>query len=571
MSWNANKSRIPKRRNKIQLLQTLFNLQPWYSSGTGSAQSAPPPPVDQNITTVLGKAAPAPISGNVPATALPPLPELFVPPTSPPTEETASVQSAEDTASVPLPQLLSGLVLPLEVLTRDNDTSTGDLARIVQRIVALGFTAVEVPFSFLDIYSSNYLPNLVRRCSATTDADFRQQLVPPGFPVNTLNGVPLPPVLGVVTNSTKIPSCNWYLGGVEGVDLFIDIIRVLLTNGLDVVVQNTDVDSVVSDPNGWISQWVSLGATLSSLPATSGQLYVSPLLTRGVDQIQWTSQNSVPGLQDLYQTVFYAVDQVLPRTLYLVEGLNGSDFTDSTTLLRQTQSTTRNGRIVPLADTLDSLTNFTSQFEFLETQGVCIGTCETYELAAVVDTASTSNTSSTFLSNSTWFALSDQPQNLTWDEVSYLTGIGLKPWYSPRSAYSPLPGQLPRATLDAQAAEYTDTPCSVEVVLQAQGDSTPSTAVVMLNVTNAKTVSVTPPYEIQFNSSSIQAGLQAFGANTLKSSFGSVTLTLDEYYDILWPNSTNSVSVFVVSQLVSANVSDASVSLAGLVCTTTVM
>ena len=481
------------------------------------------------------------------------------------------MQSAEDTSSVPLPQLQSGLVLPLEVLTRDNDTSTGDLARIVQRTIALGFTAVEVPFSFRDIYNPDYLPNLVRRCSATTDADFRQQLVPPGYPVITLNGVALPTVLGVVANSTKIPSCNWYLGGVEGVDLFIDIIRVLLTNRLDVVVQNTDTDLVVADPNGWIAQWVSLSATLSALPATSGQLYVSPLLTRGADQIQWTSQNSVPGLQDLYQTLFYAVDQVLPNTLYFVEGLNGSDFTDSTTLLRQTQSTTRNRRVVPLADTLQGLTNFTSQFGFLETQGVCIGTCETYELAAVVDTLGTSNGSSMFLSNSTWFALSERPQNLTWDEVSYLSGIGLKPWYSPRSAYSPLPGQLPRATLGAQSAEYTDTPCSVEVTLQAQSDSVPSTAVVMLNVTNDKTVSVTPPYEIQFNSSSIQAGLQALGASTLRSSFGSVTLTLGEYHDILWPNSTNSVSLFVVSQLVSANVSDASVSLAGLVCTTTVM
>lgn len=555
------------RFDKINLCSRLFGLTPWYGIGA-SAQSAPAePPPPQVITTILGAAPPASVSGNVPPSTPPPAEQLAVQSSS------ASVQS-EGSAVLqqPLSKPLSGLVFPFEALQVSNDTGRGDLARQIQRIVALGLTAVIVPFSFENITDQAYLPDLVRECNATAEADFRASLLPPDFDPITLAGMPLPQPLGIVTNSTKIPACNWYFADINGLQRFLSLVRVFLQNGLDVVLQNTDTALILDDPSAWVTRWVELSTHLVDLQILSGRLHISPLKAEGAAQLQWASQNGNPGLTDIYRTVFPAIDQLLPEVLYLIEGVGGNDFTGATPLLQQTQSSPRNGRVIPVAADLAGLTNATTQFEYLAKDGVCLtaSLCTFYTLASTtrlpIDPAYIP-----FLRNSTWFAEAIDPVDFSWAEVANLTVIGLRPWYSPQSAYNRLPGEAIRAVVGQQSSGFSDYPCNATVTLSEVSSGFPATALLSVTVTNLKDVTLTPPYELQVNSTSLQQGIQAFGISNYRAGSGSITGTLNNYYDILWPRGKNSVTALFVVQLGATTLTNITVGAAGLVCSTVVL
>ena len=461
--------------------------------------------------------------------------------------------------------------MPLESLLRHNDTSRGDLARQIQRIIALGFTAVRIPFSFNDIARSDYLSGFVRQCNATDENDFRMQLLPPDFPAYQLSAVSLLEPLGIVRNSTVVPSCNWYLKGVTGLQLFFDIVGVFLDNGLDVILQNIDTSLVKTNANAWITNWVELSTYFANMPATSGTVFISPLQLKEAGEFQWASQNGVPGLTELYKTVLSAIDVVLPNVVYVIEGVQGNDFMSASTFLQQTISSARNGRIVPLADTIDAVANFSGQFGYLTDEGICLtaGRCQTYTLAAVVQTVSSAY--DVFLGNSTWVAVLNDPTDPSWESIMNLTSIGLRPWFAARSAYNPLPGQPVRAVVEQQSATFGEYSCNATVkFLETGSDTYPANSVVSVTVANLKDVSVEPPYDIQVNSSNIQSALQVFGGLQLRSALGSYTSSLQEYHNILWPLGQNSISQVSIVQLSGPLVSNVTVSVAGLPCFTVV-
>lgn len=467
-----------------------------------------------------------------------------------------------------IPKPLSGIVFPLQTLERYDDTSRGDLARQIQRIVALGFTSVLLPFSFNEIGKDDYLPNLVRECNATTEEDFRATLLPPDFDPIVLAGLPLPEPLGIVPDSSIIPVCNWYLSEIKGLERFLSIVRVFLQNGLVVVLQNTDGFGAIDNPTAWITNWVKLSTQLVDLRENlSGRLFLSPLNNTDIQQVQWDSQSNNAGLTDLYRTLLPAIDNVLPTVNYLLEGAGGYDFSQARPLLQQTQSSPRNGRIVPLADSLSSITNLTTQYEYMQNDGVCLTAdlCTYYNLATVTTLPYAAEYQG-FLLNGTWYAQLQDSAAPSWAEVANMTRIGLRPWYSPRSAYNPLPGEPLRAVVGAQAAPYTDFPCRADYAVYDVSDSFPATGVLSVNVTNLKDVTVTPPYEVQVASSSLQQALQVFGASQLAYSQGLVTATLDQYYDILWPAGKNMISLNFIVQLTDAALQNVTISVGGLLC-----
>ena len=243
-----------------------------------------------------------------------------------------------------------------------NRTADGDLLVVLQRMRALGFDAVKIPFSFYDVSSPTYLDGAIRTCQVTSQAVIRQSVLPPGFDTQTVIGKQLPQIVGTTTGV-----CNAYLAGFHGVDRLIQAVNMTLINGMNVILENTDGDIALSDPAGWILSWVQLATRLSLLEANQSVL-ISPLDTTSAPGLQWASHDNLPGINDLFKTVLAALNPLLPHTVLLLGGQKGDDFTDASTFLQQTLSTNRGPRIVPYAigDPLANTTGLEGRFLYLE-------------------------------------------------------------------------------------------------------------------------------------------------------------------------------------------------------------
>ena len=443
-----------------------------------------------------------------------------------------------------------------------NRTADGDLLVVLQRMRALGFDAVKIPFSFYDVSSPTYLDGAIRTCQVTSQAVIRQSVLPPGFDSQVLIGKQLPQIVGTTTGV-----CNAYLSRFQGVDRLIQAVNMTLLNDMNVILENTDGDIALSDPAGWILSWVQLAVRVSLLGANRSVL-VSPLDTTMAQGLQWASHANLPGINDLFKTVLAALDPVLPHTVLLLGGQEGDDFTDASTFLQQTLSTDRSSRIVPYAigDPLANITGFEERFLYLGDRGVCLtqDTCRRYELAMDVH-AGVNVTNITAVSGSSWVAEAADPTDLTWGEVANLVSIGLVPWYSPPSAYNIQPAPA-FSIVVAEGVDYTAYPCVASLAVSHIGTVQPYNAVLNVLVRNTRYETLIPPYQIGVMSSTIQGVVGVLGQRNFTAGTGSTNITMSNYFDVLFPNATNAAEIVVVAQLNSSTIGAFDVSVAGKKC-----
>ena len=490
---------------KVQLLQTLMTLRPWYTSSSGAATESAPM---FDLTPVQTQLLAAP---------------------------------------------LRGIEFVISTLLETNDKLFGDLLTVTQRWKLLGFNTIYLPFSFEDLTNTTYFTDLVRDCAAANDTRIKTSVQPSDLPPGLLNGYRVPNVANVTDASSTV--CNSYIQPGTTRDVFVQILELLSESGVDVLLINTDIQMALSEPINWLTQWVDLAVTLPN-----GTL-LCPLDTAS-DDTTWDSGQKSPGLSDLYATLLPALSGVSPDSPIFLMGVDGNDFSSAANFLRSVSSSSTLSNItVALAGDSSSLSSENN------TVGCTEAYCGTFPLTFVLNASSPSvlqqNVS---LMNSTWFAQLSDPLRPKFDELLNLQAAGLKPWYGASTAYNPsyTLGSA-NVVLGVEAGNYDDFPCYANVSTYFASSQPPFTAVLDINITNAMYTSLVPPYSTTVNLTDALAIQTVFG-HPFDYLNGILTVSFQQYHDILFPDTLNSQKMTAIVDSASGSTDVSSLFLNGMAC-----
>lgn len=232
-----------------------------------------------------------------------------------------------------------------------SDPLSGDFSTTVQRIKALGFNAVRLPFSFKDLAKS---PNNFSHsnCPTATNAQLLANLTNPS--VTPANGTSIPALSYAPTRGNNM--CNDYLPNTSTMDRFIWIIDFFARNGFYVLIDDhlrEDQTILNSGVSSWANQWKDLATRIKNgMPASSSSKVMFDLLNEPDNfGIRWEASGANPSLATAYLTAMDAISTVLPNNIYMVEGTGqsginanwGDGFATNKTLISQSGLSDPNG------------------------------------------------------------------------------------------------------------------------------------------------------------------------------------------------------------------------------------
>lgn len=503
---------------KVQLLQHLQQLTPWY------APQAP------EATSPLNTGS-----------------------------QQADVQSFDGPVIIPPPALfaasLHGIVLPLELLLSSNATALGDLPTIVQRLKALGFNAVQLPF----MHAANI--SLTHPCTQSNQSTLLEHVVGP--PISNAAAV----AQGALPNVTYLPVneiCNEYAVGLSWLQTVAASAEVIVQNGMHVLLQDTDLGLAMHNPAQWLTDWASLATNLLNLP--QDQLILGVLSDTNLSTT-WDSEGS-PGFGELIQTAMGVILPILPQSTFAVEGLRGDDFTSSAAFFAQLVSQGYSNRLTAYYDrrlqTEQDDPSLYSNFTSLGTQGVCLTQASCNQLVLVEHITLGQNLTAQ-AKGGNWFVSLQDPVAITHADVSKLAvEDGLAPWYTPKSAYNPIAGPATPDTGSVQSADTSAKACTVNIRLVAVSDvgADGGTAGLTMNVTNLRPQTVMPPWTFYIDWPQLQQVVKAYGVSSATSGLqvpGSYNGTVINR--LLWPNALNNHTILLVINMQNTTLDDFSVRL----------
>ena len=492
---------------KIQFLQTLMTLRPWYASTSGAATESAPM---FDLTPVQTQLLASP---------------------------------------------LRGIEFATSALLKTDDKLFGDLLTVIQRWKLLGFNAVVLPFSFEDLTNTTYFTGLIRNCAAANHTRIKNSVQPSNLPPGLLNGYQLPGVAYVTNASSTM--CNSYILPGTTTNLFVQIVNLLSESGIEVLLVNTDIQLALAEPISWITRWVDLAVMLPN------KTLLSPLDTTSAET-SWNSAQKLPGLSDFYATLLPALSSVSPNTPFFLMGANGNDFSSAADFLRGISSSSSLSNItVGLAGDSSALVSTNN------TIGCPNNYCGNFPLTFFLNASSLSvlqqNVS---LMNSTWFAQLSDPLMPEFEELLNLQAAGLKPWYGASTAYNPsFTAGSADVVLGTEAGNYDQSPCYANATKYFTSDQSlgPFTAVLDIDFTNAMYTSLKPPYSVSVNLTDALAVQNVFG-DSYDYSKGLLTVSLIEYHDILFPNRLNFQKITVIVDFSSGDGNVTDFSLNGMPC-----
>ena len=442
--------------------------------------------------------------------------------------------------------------------------------------MALGFDTILVPFGFNDLESDDYLADLKHSCSPTNNTKLRASVLPANVSAITVTAVGLPVINGVPLNITT-NTCNDFDAGSYGKERFLYLVRAMVQTGVRVVLQNTDAYAAQVAPNQWLLRWVDLAADLQIVLGDMTDMIVVDLLSAVKSPMQWVSVASRPGLSELYRTALPTLYPLLPNSVYFVEGVNGSDFSDSDFYFKNLLTEPWEFQVVPFAanDPFDTLNNLTSSLEYIGSPGICLtlDNCQSLQYAVQIPRVDPDFTmeETGILSSDTWI-INQDPSIITADSIQPLNSLGLRPWYYPRSGYSPIVVPAITPGTSVEAAEFTSSACSTVVTVKDYDPSSlfPTNAVLDIQLTNLQATTLFPPWVMDIQDQSISGLVYNFDGSLLKSTDSMVSISFAEYYSVLWPAAINSFNTTVILQVSPPILTNLTISTNGQACSTIV-
>lgn len=369
-----------------------------------------------------------------------------------------------------------------------------DFATIVYRMQLLGFNAVRLPFSFIDLY--NLAPrNYAGSCQLPSVSSIQMSVTNPS--VSVPSNQTIPPMVAPVAGSHQ---CNDYFPNDTTLNRFLWTVNFFAKNGFYVLIDNhlREDQTVLQNRELWLQQWKDLVTKISQDPTSKKMLMIDILNEPDQFGIRWEANGQTPALKDLYLSVMDAIYPINSQVLFFIEGTGqggiganwGDGFATDPTLVSQ------NGLSSPKAffDALmtkpylnqvvisphvypPSVTgatqNFsgsglynrlTNSFGYLTQPGYCDGSCKTFPVAigefgsrfAAANDVQSMQDLAKYLNDPTtdgkhhaiknWFywawnansgdtggIVADNWLDIVWQKINYLTTIGLAPWYTKAS------------------------------------------------------------------------------------------------------------------------------------------
>jgi Cellulase (glycosyl hydrolase family 5) len=379
-------------------------------------------------------------------------------------------------------------------LWNSSDSTSFDFATVVYRMQLLGFNAIRLPFSFLDLYQ--LAPkNYTQSCTLDSQSQIQASVTNPSVTVPVGTTIP-----AMISPPSRVAgACNSYLPNDTTLNRFLWVINFFAKNGFYVLIDDHQEDStVLTSQSQWIQDWVKLATAIANDPISRKMVMFDLLNEADGFGIQWKAANGKPGLSDLYLSAMDALYQVIPEALFFVEGTGqggiganwGDGFVTDATLISQNGLSDPN----PFFQTLltkpyvnqvvisphvypPSVTNASANFSgtglwnrldqsfgYLTKTGYCNSqTCKLFPVAiGEFGSRFTDSRDLDFLKDFAlylnnngaaatgkhqaiphWFYWDWNPNSgdtgglvlddwvtIIWEKINYLTGIGLKPWYT---------------------------------------------------------------------------------------------------------------------------------------------
>lgn len=196
-----------------------------------------------------------------------------------------------------------------------NDPIKSDFATVVQRQKALGFNAVRLPFSFVDLAISP-ARSFTFDCPTMPSAlELGSSVTPPGYTATPIADLPNPP-------ARTEGKCNDYLPSTSVRDRFLWVIKFFIQNGFYVMIDNhaREDPTVLESKEAWVSQWAALAEDLMSDPEIAGRIIFDILNEPDELGLRWEATDSNVALKDLYIDAMDAIENVAPRSIFAIEG-----------------------------------------------------------------------------------------------------------------------------------------------------------------------------------------------------------------------------------------------------------
>lgn len=473
----------------------------------------------------------------------------------------AAVQSFDGTQTVPppnlFPQPLRGFVLTLQDLAESGAVITGDLPTVLQRMRALGFSALQVPFN-------HTLVNITHPCIASNQSTLLDAVFAPSFNLTNLTAISRG-ALPSQTDLPESPTCNTFVAGMEWPQQLAAIADLAVRNSMYILLQDVDSGLALADPDKWLLDLAGLAASLYSTNATGNNTMFSFVgySDEQPTSISWDSAGQ-PGLGELQLAGMQVVSRILPEVIFVAEGAGGDDFDDSGNFFRRALGAGFVSDLAAYASGHDMDADLTS-FLALGSTGVCLtqASCQQLPLISSVDP---------YIDNATatggWFATLPDALSITLDEVTSLQTFGLQPYFAQPSAYNPLAGPaIDSAGVQSGEQQY----CQVTARTTATSEQTSSgyTFGLHLEVANSLPNTIYTPWSFSLNWNGLTRILHAWGFDSLSQSPGSANMTNAKVSDVLWPAGLNSLDKLLIVQAQTTNLTNAVVSIGGQACVMT--
>lgn len=200
------------------------------------------------------------------------------------------------------------------------DATAQDFANVVYRIKLLGFNAIRLPFSFVDLYTKT--PKwLNTKCTSVPPDAVAAQTRPSSVSAAAAGTPPAPGDAFAV--SSPPGTCNSYMPQQNTLDRFLWTVDYLARNGLYVMLDNQfNLDQTATQqPALWVQRWTDLATKLTQrYPLAASMSLIDILNEPDAWGVGWTPQNGKPGYGDMALKIMDALYQVNPGFLYVLEG-----------------------------------------------------------------------------------------------------------------------------------------------------------------------------------------------------------------------------------------------------------
>lgn len=452
------------------------------------------------------------------------------------TGNSATTESFTGTTIIPAPPVfdtaLHGFVLPLTALQAQDTTAFGDFGTILQRMKALGFSAVQIPFKHEQVH-------LNHTCHLTSNESLLTLTNPPTLNISNITAVNRG-ALPVVQGAATAPQCNAFAAGLDWITQLMRLSRMVTANGMYVLLQDTDTELALLNPEQWLSDWARIAATMYGAGNHTLLSFVG--YSSNQPEIAWHSAGQ-PGLGELVYTAMRVVHRILPNVLFAIEGVDGYDFDDASDFFRQAVGSGFVNNLIPYSSsgTVDADDAFTE----LSNKGVCLtdAACQLLpNIALLHDNITTAN----------WFIHTPDETNITWDQINELQQVGLTPWFTNPTAYrlsSNRPTISPTATVESDSAT-----CQCDVRLVAVSSKPPYTFGMHFSFNNLSPATILPPWQFSLTSANIQQVLSGLGFSNEQQSANSYNASATSPGSVLWPSGTSGTSVSKLLIVIADNV-----------------